>query len=73
LVGEIETGDIGLHEADSLGKHVLERDAHRIGGPCSARDSGQLSEHLVVVVPVDQKQLGHWVVAQLGCQAQGDM
>jgi hypothetical protein len=36
-------------------------------------DPGQLSERLVVVVPVDQGQLHHGVVAQLGRKAQSDV
>jgi hypothetical protein len=71
--GQVETGDLGLHEADPLGQHVLERDAHRVGGAGAAGDPGQLGDHLVVVVPVDQDQLHLGVVAQPGRQAQGDV
>ena len=56
-----------------VGQHVLERDAHRVGGAGAAGDPGQLGDHLVVVVPVDQGQLHLGVVAQLGRQAQGDV
>ena len=40
-----------------LASTVLERDAYRVGGAGAAGDPGQLGDHLVVVVPVDQGQL----------------
>src|SRR5260370_280084 len=52
--GQVDARDLGRHEADPLGQHGLERDAHRLGGAGAAGDPGQLGEHLVVVVPVDQ-------------------
>jgi hypothetical protein len=69
LTRQVETTDLGLNETDPLGQHILERDAYRAGGASAARHPGQLSEHLVVVVPVDQGELHIWVVAQLGRQA----
>ena len=71
--GQVEIADLGLDEADPLGQHVLERDAHRVGRAGAGSDPGQLGERLVVVVPVDQGQLHRGVVAQLGRQAQGDV
>jgi len=70
---QVETVDLGLNEAGPFGQHVLQRDAYRIGGAGAAGDPGQLGERLVVVVPVDQGQLHHGVVAQLGGQAQGNV
>ena len=71
--GQVETADLGLDEADPLGQHVLQRDAYRISGAGTAGDPGQLGDHLVVVVPVDQGQLNRGVAAQPGRQAQGDV
>src|SRR6266851_2197000 len=71
--GQVETSDLGLDEADPRGQQVLERDAYRVGGAGAAGDPGQLGDHLVVVVPVDQGQLHVGVVAQPGRQAQGDV
>ena len=65
--------DLGLDEADPLGQHVLERDAHRVGGAVADGDSGQLGEHLVVVVLVDEGQLHRRAVSQPGAEAEGDV
>ena len=65
--------DLGPGEADPRGQHVLERDAHRVGGAGAGGDPRQLGDRLVVVVPVDQGQLYLGAVAQPGRQAQGDM
>jgi hypothetical protein len=65
--------DLGLGEADPPGQHVLERDAHRVGGTGAGRYPGQFGDRLVVVVPVDQNQLRLGAAAQPSRQAQGDM
>src|SRR5215469_11769713 len=64
--GQVETIDLGLHEADPRGQHILERDAHRVGGAGAGGDPGQLGKRQVVIVPVNQGQLHLGVVAQLG-------
>ena len=51
----------------------MKRHTHRVSGPGAAGDPGQLGECLVVVVPVDQRQLYLPAAAQLGREAQGDV
>jgi hypothetical protein len=38
--GQVETTDLGLHEADPLGQHFLERDTHRSGAAGASGDRG---------------------------------
>ena len=70
--GEVETNDLCLHEASFRGQHVPNRYPYRVSRAGAACDPRQLGQRLVVVVPVDEREL-RLAAAHRGRHAQGNV